>query len=84
MAQVETHTSELAGRKGPSAKILLLEAKFNEFLIIRLRSAQIPDFIFPPHRKNITEKIHNFRSSFAVIYDYATELCFPASQRETC
>ena len=51
MAQVETHTPELAGSKGPRAKLLLLAAIFNEFLIRRLSSSQIPDSIFPPRTK---------------------------------
>lgn len=49
MAQVETQTPELAG--SPRAKLLLLAARFNEFLIIRLQNAQIPDFVFPSHMK---------------------------------
>lgn len=51
MAQVETYTSELVGSKGPRAKLFLPAAKLNECLIIRLRNAQILDFIFTPHRK---------------------------------
>lgn len=51
MAQVETYTSKLVESKGPRAKCFLLVAKLNDFLIIRLRNAQILDFIFSPHRK---------------------------------
>ena len=51
MAHVKQHRPELARGKGPRAKLLLLAAKFNEFLIIKLKSVQIPDFMFPPQIK---------------------------------